>query len=154
ISAWRVLAAGDRIGALMFNDSEIVEVRPRRSRRTVLHLLDIIGKMNRALGVGRGIATAPEMLNQAIAQAQRLALHDAMVVIISDFDGADPTTRSAVGALAQHNDVIAVLVHDPSQSELPAAARMTVTDGELQISIDSGRDIVRQNILAASKDRL
>jgi hypothetical protein len=94
------------------------------------------------------------MLNRVLDQAQRLALHDALVVIISDFDGANAATRSAVRALAQHNDVVAVLVHDPSQSELPPTARMTVTDGELQIAIDSSRDSVRQSILAASQDRL
>src|SRR5262245_36287304 len=79
IAAWRVLNAGDRVGALVFNDSEIAEIRPRRSRRTVLHLLDRIVAQNRALGVGRGIAGVPAMLNSAIAQAQRLALHDAIV---------------------------------------------------------------------------
>src|SRR5215831_5840844 len=30
ISAWRVLGAGDRVGAIVFNDREIAEFRPRR----------------------------------------------------------------------------------------------------------------------------
>jgi uncharacterized protein (DUF58 family) len=154
IAAWRVLDAGDRVGALVFNDREIEEIRPRRSRRTVLHLLDRIVAQNHALGVGRGIAPAPAMLNRALDQAQRLALHDALVVIISDSDGADAATHSAVRAMAQHNDVVAVLVHDPTQSELPPAGRMTVTDGELQVALDAGRDSVRQSILAASQERL
>ena len=154
ITAWRVLNVGDRVGALVFNDQEVVEVRPRRSRRTVLELLDAIVAQNRALGVGRGIAAAPAMLNRAIAQAQRLALHDAIVVILSDFDGADAATRSAVGAMAHHNDVVAVLVHDPTQSELPPAARMTVSDGELQIALDVGRDGIRRSVLEMSAARL
>jgi len=154
IVAWRILDAGDRVGALVFNDREIAEVRPRRSRRTVLRLLDRVVAQNRALGVGRGIAAAPPMLNRALAQARRLALHDAIVVIISDFDGADAATREAVGAMANHNDVVAVLVHDPTQSELPPAARMIVTDGELQIAVEGGRDSVRRSILEASKERV
>src|SRR3954462_15485055 len=36
ISAWRVLGAGDRVGAIVFNDTELAEFRPRRSRATVL----------------------------------------------------------------------------------------------------------------------
>jgi len=32
ISAWRVLSVGDRVGALVFNDSEISVVPPHRSR--------------------------------------------------------------------------------------------------------------------------
>ncbi len=154
IAAWRILGAGDRVGAIVFNDRDVVELRPQRSRRTVLHLLDTIVAQNQVLGVGRGIMGAPAMLNRALEQAGRLALHDAVIVVVSDFDGADVATRSAVGAMARHNDVVAVLVHDPSQSTLPAAGRMTVTDGELQVVLDVGRDSVRRNIVEMSRERL
>jgi len=154
IAAWRILGAGDRVGAIVFDDRTIVEVKPRRSRRTVLRLLGTVVAQNRALGVGRGIVPAPSMLNRALTAAQRLAPHDGIVVIISDFDGADAATRGAVGALAHHNDVVAVLVHDPTQSELPASGRMTVSDGELQVSLDVGRDSVRKNVLEMSQARL
>ena len=89
------------------------------------------------------------MLNKALQQAQRRALHDAVVIIISDFDGADDETRKMVGAMARHNDVVALLVHDPLQSDLPASASMTVTDGELQIHLEVGRESVRQSIVGS-----
>ena len=146
IGAWRVLGAGDRVGAIVFDDRELTEFRPRRSRSTVLQILISIAERNRALGVGRGITASPAMLNRALAQAQRRALHDATVIIISDFDGADDETRKMVGAIARHNDVVALLVHDPMQSDLPASASMTVTDGELQIHVEVGRESVRQCI--------
>src|SRR5262245_57978629 len=72
IGAWRILGAGDRVGAIVFNDRDSVEVRPHRSRRTVLQVLDRIVAQNRALGVGRGIAAAPAMLNRALDAARRL----------------------------------------------------------------------------------
>ena len=87
IGVWRILAVGDRIGGIVFNDSDMAEVRPRRSRRTALHLLSQIVAQNQALGVGRGIVSAPAMLNHALERVRRLALHDATVVVISDFDG-------------------------------------------------------------------
>jgi uncharacterized protein (DUF58 family) len=154
IGAWRILAVGDRVGAIVFNDSDLVEVRPRRSRSTVLKILSAIVAQNQSLGVGRGITGAPVMLNRAIERAQRLALHDAVVFIVSDFDGADEETRKMIGALTRHNNVIAALVHDPLQSDLPASARMTVTDGELQIQLEVGRDSVRKSIMEATQQRL
>jgi uncharacterized protein (DUF58 family) len=154
VIAWRVLNVGDRIGAVLFNDSDIVDVRPRRSRATVLQLLGSLARQNRALGIGRGITRAPAMLNQALDRVRRLAAHDATVVIVSDFDGADDATRDAVAAIAAHNDVVAILVHDPLQSQLPASGRMTVTDGELQIVLDVGRGETRSDILAMSQTRL
>ena len=154
ISAWRVLGAGDRVGAIVFDDRALTEFRPRRSRSTVLQILMAIAAHNRALGVGRGISASAAMLNKALAQAQRRALHDASVIVISDFDGADDETRKMIGAIARHNSVVALLVHDPLQSDLPASASMTVTDGELQIHVEVGRESVRQNILQATHDRL
>jgi uncharacterized protein (DUF58 family) len=154
IGAWRVLGVGDRIGAVIFNDRELVDVKARRSRATALQILSAIAAQNQALGVGRGIVPTPGMLNRALEHAQRRALHDAAVIVISDFDGADDATRRMIGAIARHNDVIALLVHDPLQSDLPPSASMAVTDGELQIRLDVGRDSVRRNISQATEARL
>ena len=152
--AWRILNVGDRVGGIVFNDRDIEEVRPQRSRRIVLQFLNMIVTQNQGLGVGRGIKSEPAMLNRALDRARRLATHDATVVIFSDFDGADEATREAVAAMAAHNTVVAVLVHDPSQSELPPAGRMTVTDGELQIALDVARGDSRRHILDMSQARL
>ncbi|MCP3476571.1 DUF58 domain-containing protein [Bradyrhizobium sp. CCGUVB1N3] len=154
IGAWRVLGVGDRVGAVVFGDRDLVEVRARRSRATVLQILAAIVSYNEALGVGRGLVSAPAMLNTALDHARRRAPHDAAVVIISDFDGADDTTREMVAAMARHNDVIAALVHDPLQSDLPPSASMTVTDGELQIRLEVGRHSVRQSVSQATQERL
>jgi uncharacterized protein (DUF58 family) len=154
IGAWRVLGVGDRVGAIVFNDRDLVEVRARRSRATVLEILSTIVAQNHELGVGRGLASAPDMLNTALERARRTALHDAAVIIISDFDGADEATRKMIGAMTRHNDVVALLVHDPLQSDLPPSASMTVTDGELQIQLHVGSDGVRQSIAQATRERL
>jgi uncharacterized protein (DUF58 family) len=154
IGAWRVLGAGDRVGAIVFNDSDLVEIRARRSRAAALQILSAVVAQNEVLGVGRGLVTAPTMLNTALEHARRRALHDATIIVISDFDGADDATRKTIGAMTQHNDVVALLVHDPLQSDLPASAAMTVTDGELQIQLEVGRDSVRQGIMQATEARL
>jgi uncharacterized protein (DUF58 family) len=49
IAAWRILAAGDRVGGIVFNDGGMAEVRPQRSRRTVLQLLGHAVEQNRWL---------------------------------------------------------------------------------------------------------
>ena len=107
-----MLGVGDRVGAIVFNDGEFVEIRARRSRATVLQILSAIVAQNQALGVGRGLVSAPIMLNTALQHAERRALHDATIIVISDFDGADDTTRKMIGAMTQHNNVVALLVHD------------------------------------------
>src|SRR5262245_21540733 len=40
--AWRILNVSDRVGGVVFNDRDTAEVRPHRSRRTVLEFLSAI----------------------------------------------------------------------------------------------------------------
>ena len=73
LGAWKVFDAGDRVGAIVFNDAESVEVRPQRSRRTVLNILHQLLSQNRALRADHPVQRNPAALNQALSSAARLA---------------------------------------------------------------------------------
>ena len=54
LTAWRTIAVGDRVGAILFNDKREVEVRARRSERQLLTWLGDLSKMNNDLSVAPG----------------------------------------------------------------------------------------------------
>ncbi len=56
--------------------------------------------------------------------------------------------------LARHNDIIAGLVFDPLETELPDIGRLVVGDGELQIEVNSGDEKIRQAFENAFSGRL
>ena len=58
-----------------------------------------------------------------------------LIVMISDFFGVDEQTERLTACIAEHNDVLALLVHDPIRLQ-PAEERVTVSDGSLQMEID------------------
>ena len=138
LAAWRTLAVGDRIGALVFNDSEVREIPPHRSRQRVMQILKAVLDMNRALRADGSIQPSPAMLNRAMQRALHLASHDFLVVIVSDFSGADGETKNAVTRLSAHNDVVALFVFDPLESRLPSLGKVVVSQGNLQLEIDTG----------------
>ncbi len=152
--AWRVVDQGDRVGAIVFDDAEVVEVRPHRSKQTVLRILHALVEKNRALSVDAGIRSNPGMLNEALEGLARTVTHDYLVVLISDFDGADADTTQIVTRIAQHNDVLAVPVYDPSRTNLPEKGRLVVSDGELQVELDVGKESTRRLLLDMADDRL
>src|SRR5580704_8003774 len=49
LAAWRVFHQGDRVGAFVFNDDSVENIPMRRSRATVLRILDRISNMNHLL---------------------------------------------------------------------------------------------------------
>ncbi len=137
LGAWRALDSGDRVGALVFNDDQIEEIRPRRSQGTVMAILHAVENMNRALRVDTPTPSNAGQLNAALEMAKRLAKHDTLIVIVSDFQGIDAKTTRLTAQLAAHNDVLGLLMFDPVR----AAPRRTdtrgvVTDGTRRLGVD------------------
>lgn len=146
LAAWRALAQGDRVGGLVFDDAHIDELRPQRSRTAVIRLLETIAARNGALRTDSPLPPAPAQLDVALGAAARLAVHDHLVVIASDFAGHGATTRELLLRLAARNDVLAVLVYDPFLTDLPASGDLVVSDGALQVELPLGAQRTRRDI--------
>jgi uncharacterized protein (DUF58 family) len=154
LSAWRILAVGDRVGGWAFSDDRLDEVRPGRSRAAVTRLLEVVVAQNRALRADSGARRAPSQLNAALEAAARVARHDHVVIVISDFDGRDDRTRDLLLGLSRHNDVIAMLIYDPFLFDLPSAGALVVSDGELQVELPFGTGHVRRSLTEEADSRL
>lgn len=142
LAAWRTLAAGDRVGAVIFGDDETVEIKPHRSRANVLRICHELVRMNGRLSA----ASAPgagDTFNPALRCAVNLARHDHLVLLVTDYAGDDETTRALATRLAAHNDVLAVLLYDPAGIRLPVSGLMEVTDGRRRSAIPEDGSFAR-----------
>jgi uncharacterized protein (DUF58 family) len=142
LAAWRTLETGDRIGALVFNEAEVVEVRPHRSSARAMALLGETARLNQQLA-SDAPAHGEVTLNDALQAAQRLAQHDHLVVLVSDMDGVDDDTQRIVTALAAHNDVLIVLIYDPLGASLQGRPGMRATERGRQWHIPADTDFAR-----------
>ncbi|WP_290750209.1 DUF58 domain-containing protein [Amaricoccus sp.] len=155
LAAWRILAAGDRVGGLVLSDEAIETVPPARSRAAVQRLLSLIAARNAALSAAAPVvADAPARLNEALEKAAAILTHDWLLVVVSDFDGADDTTLRALARIAPGNDIVLALVHDPSVHELPETGRIVVGDGRMQVELDLADTRVRRNLAAVGGERI
>jgi uncharacterized protein (DUF58 family) len=103
IAAFRILDAGDRVGGIVFDDDSEVEFVPKRSRRTAYALLESIAEKNTALHADRQAAPEPGELNTVLSSVARIAHHDHVVMVFSDFDGIDEMTQRHLSGIAMHN---------------------------------------------------
>ena len=136
LAAWRVVSVGDRIGSLVFNDTEIVETRPHRSTKTVMQILHHVLKHNHALNAAKVPTQNNDQLNRALQEAQRLSGHDCLIVIISDMSGWNDETLKRIKQLSQHNDVMASLVYDDLEKALPENDTLVLSDGQMQVQVN------------------
>lgn len=144
LAVWRVLSQKDRVGALVFGDRDITEIRPQRSRATGMRILGAVVEKNRALSLDAGISSNAAMFNEALRRCERLAKHDCLVCVISDGYGNDDESQRLMTRIAAHNDVLFAFVHDPLETDLPDAGPLVFGDGRRQLEVDTGSGKLRQ----------
>jgi len=149
-----VLGAGDRVGAMVFDDLDIVEIKPHRSRGQVMRILGAVVEKNHGLAADSDTPPNPGMLNQALTRLQALAKHDCLICIISDGMGLDDRSQRLIAQLNQHNDVLAALVYDPFEAVLPDAGLLVVSDGARQLELDTTRHSLRDRYQEDFESRL
>ncbi|WP_058185762.1 DUF58 domain-containing protein [Terracidiphilus gabretensis] len=154
LAAWRSLHQGDRVGAFLFNDNSVEQIVAKRSRLTVTRILKRISHFNKMLHADMPVHPNPTQLNDVLESVARVCHHDALILIASDFDGADVRTRDLLLHLSRANDVACCLIYDPLAIHLPAADQLVVSNGELQVELQLGQEKVRKNILDASDRRV
>jgi len=154
LSAWRVLSVGDRVGALVFNDSDISVIPPHRSRERVMQILKQVVDKNNALRVDRDLQPDPGKLNEALKQVSLMARHDCLVCLITDGNGLNSETRKHITRLAEHNDVLTAFIYDPLEKDMPAAGRLRFADGEGQLEADTSSKKLRKSFLNEFEQKL
>lgn len=159
--AWSALQGGDRVGGLVFNDESNQEIRPRRSRKTVLALLSQIAAYNSALPLSP--SGSDDSFASMLTHLRRIARPGSSVFVISDFRGASTErAQEHLFELAKHTELTAVACNDRLESDLPRAGTYAVTDGTQRSELHTAdrllrrryhdqlleqRDVLRSNLL-------
>ena len=136
LTAWRVLNSGDRVGAILFNDTTAVHIKPSRSEQKTMNWLGDLVDMNNKLSIAPGNESKPDALMEALLLLERSVGHDYLVVLVSDFYGWSKRSMEVIRRIRRHNDVICSLVYDPLEQSISNAHRLIISDGSYQLEID------------------
>ncbi len=139
--AWRQLALSDAIATLIFNDEEISEARPHRSRQMLLNELSTLARFNQALQFQKKTIAEKHdkevKLSNVLDRLNRLCPRNYLIVLISDFSDFDKRANQQIKSLALYNDVFAAHICDPVERRLPEGKQFVASNGAQQLSIDS-----------------
>lgn len=164
--SWATLAKNDRVGGLVFNDTQHKDIRPARSKSSVLELLNSVHQFNQqALDAlmqshastqtsgdnfyPNSNSSALQQINQVIIELRRIAKPGSAVFIISDFIGLNDEGVKHLHLLKKHCDVNAIFISDPMEAELPRQGGSQFTDGRQRQQFNIGD----QQLLKAFADR-
>lgn len=154
LGCWMAFRAGDRAGAVVFNDADIVHIKPHRSRARLQQIFGEIARQNQQLAADHPPVTAQCRINEALKEVLRIAPHDWLVCAVSDFAGANEETVRLLRSIAAHNDAIGVLISDPLAKSLSSEGRPVISQGELQIELNMQSRSVHEPLRELLSSRL
>lgn len=147
LAAWRTLARGDRVGALLFGDARQWAFRPARSEAQVQRICEGLTQSTRALLAPAGPGGV-DAFAEALRAAARVTGHDALLLLISDFRDLSADAVALLRRVRSHNDLLLVWVTDPLEKSLPDLGSLPVTDGRRRVALPAGDAAFRRAFAA------
>jgi uncharacterized protein (DUF58 family) len=151
--AWAAHHRGDRLGGLIFGNSSHRELRPRLGRQAALHYVhQLVEHKDWPELEADDDATRDHTeaaLTQAMAALRRVAHPGSLVVIISDFSGFSRNARAYLAGVARHNEVLAIVVNDPLERQLPPPGHYRLVSHDDEMAIDTYSRSARKDYRAA-----
>lgn len=159
IFAWLAIDNGDRVGGLVYGDNEFALVRPKRSRRSALHLLNQIQQYNTQLAVNATqtqTGPPPESgdLATALGRIRRITKPGSTLYIISDFSTLNEAGFQYLSQISRHNNVVCCFVYDPLEENLPLPGYYSITDGREKGTLNTYSKQVRDSYSNVFQQRL
>lgn len=140
--AWQEMAQGDSVGAVLFNDRDMLEFRPTRNNKTLLSVFHALVDLNNKLSAKGDSSTKPsEQMNHAFKVLARLCSHDALVIFLSDFSGFDDKCAVHVKNIAQRNKIILAQISDPLEQSISLGDDLLVGNAQSQASINLSEQV-------------
>ena len=135
---WAALLHNDRIGGLVFDAEQCSEVRPRRSKQSLLQLLGRLVRANQALLGRAGEPPAADSgLALALRRAREVLRPGSLALAICDERSLDDGAERQLGLLARHCDLILLPLSDPLDHALPAAGLLRFADTRARLELDT-----------------
>jgi uncharacterized protein (DUF58 family) len=147
VLAFSAIRNKDRVGALLFTDRIETFVPPRKGPRHVLRLVREV-LASRPEGRGTDLALALDTLN-------RVQRRRAVVFVLSDFLAPFAGYRRSLRIAARAHDVIAVVLRDPREIDLPAVGFLDLTDAETgeRVVVDTADPALRAEFFTRAAGR-
>lgn len=158
--AWAAHHRGDRLGGLIFGNLSHRELRPRLGRQAALRYVhELVGHrdwsdpQSEKSGDDEAGGNNEDALTQAMAALRRVAHPGSLVVVISDFSGFSRNAQAYLAGVARHNEVLAIVVNDLLERQLPPPGRYRLVSHDKEMAIDTWSRAARADYRASFQAR-
>ncbi|MDP7593003.1 MAG: DUF58 domain-containing protein [Litorilituus sp.] len=149
--AWHAKNRGDRLGGIVFNQREHVELKPRSRKEGVLHYLHAMMKLHTSQHQTQYTQTTQQTgenfgyFSDNCARIRQIAKPGSLVYLITDAQALKTSNKNSqkdnykhdalrhLSQISQHCELVVCLINDPLEQALPSSnikLNVNLTDGE------------------------
>lgn len=140
---WHAKNRGDKFGGILFNGTQIRELKPASRSVAVLRYLQQLLELGAPASAQ---ATQQHNLAEAVAQLRRLVRPGSLVYLISDFSALDANVLRHLQSMRQHNEIRLCQILDPLEQQLPSQVQgqLAVQNTETVFQLDLTPQAIKQ----------
>ena len=148
---WAALGHNDRVGGLVFGNNSHYEVKPRRSKQSLLQLLNRLVRVNQSLHT----ESEPDRdsFGVALRRAREVLRPGSLVIVICDERALSDSAEQQLSLLSRHCDLLLLPLSDPLDHALPAAGLLRFSQRGAQLELDTLNVELRQAYRAQAEAR-
>ncbi|MFJ3484325.1 DUF58 domain-containing protein [Pseudomonas sp. NPDC090202] len=148
---WAALGHNDRVGGLVFGDNEHYEIKPRRSKQSLLQLLNRLVRANQSLHTEA--APDRDSFGVALRRAREVLRPGSLVIILCDERALSDAAEQQLSLLSRHCDLLLLPLSDPLDHALPASGLLRFAERGAQLELDTLNPDLRQTYRAQGEAR-
>ena len=134
---WLASQAGDRLGGIVVAPETHYEVRPGKSRSSLIRLFHFLSEAGR---ITLPPEPGPSRLNHLLRELNRVVKPGSIIALISDFIDIDQQAAEYLSALVKHNEVSLFWIHDALEIESWPAGSYPVWHRSRVQAVEIGND--------------
>lgn len=148
---WAALGHNDRIGGLVFSDSEHHEIKPRRSKQSLLQLLNRLVRANVALHTE--IQPNRDAFALALRRTREVLRPGSLVAVLCDERTLNDSAERQLALLARHIDLLLLPIADPLDRAMPAAGLLRFDQRGALLELDTHAAELRRTYRDRGEER-
>lgn len=145
--AWSAVRHGDRLGGLVFSETQHHEIRPQRGKKGVLHFIQALVKYHvreTHLSQVHTQEEAETAVCQSLIRLRRVARPGSLVFLMSDFRAMGKQSEAHLAQLSRHCDVLMFSISDALERNLPPAGHYRLSQGGKSFTLHTHDQSLRE----------
>lgn len=133
--SWSALNNGDRIGALLFDNSREIDIRPKPGRKQVMHVLHELAEFKQQQEPPTE-TTYTSRLADMCRHVRQATRPGSTIFFISDWQDFDQDCERQLHKISKSNDVVAVNIFDAFEKDILPLGSYPLTDGQQRLQLE------------------